>query len=543
MSKDKHFIDGHEAGLSRRGLLKVVAGGSALATFSGGTLLSGASAEAADARTNDCMTELGARAAVTHIRNGDISSEAYVTALLQHQEAHQDLNAFISIDPERVKRDASRVDAARARGEELGPLAGLPVAFKDQIDVAGYQTTVGSKVMQGYVARKNAVVTETLLSAGAVAMGKTNMADLLTRSGLGRHFPMPRNPYDLSRMTGGSSAGNGAAIAARIAPVGIGEDTGGSVRWPAANCGICGFRPSTYAFENYFKGTHRKRYSGEGLVMPPTWVETMGPMARTVTDIAFLDEVITGDKVQPTKLPGTRIGIPRSDYWQRPHDPLVRKAINDVIAALRDAGAQMVEVDLNSLISLSEHDRLGPMVAQGGGSVSEWLAKHHPAITVADIEAEKAISQFNEVPKNYPRMPAPPTKRPRLTHGEQLAIMRDAWEKYSGVFRDEDIVALAMPTMLMLPPLIDFRWGPRDTRILVNGEWVEEWDLTLTNVWWGSRFGAPALSLPAGLEQGLPVGLQLQGMPGDDSRILGLGMEVEKTIGSLPAPTFRHEPI
>ena len=175
--------------------------------------------------------------------------------------------------------------------------------------------------------------------------------------------------------------------------------------------------------------------------------------------------------------------------------------------------------------------------------MSRWLAKHHPAITIKDIEAEKAKSQFNEVPNNYPRVPSPPAKRPKLTHGEQLAIMKYAWAKYSSAFRDEDIVALAMPTMLMLPPLLDFRWSSRDARILVNGEWVEEWDLTLTNVWWGSRFGAPALSLPAGLAQGLPVGLQLQGMPGDDSRILGLGIAVEKKIGRLPAPTFRHEPI
>ncbi len=524
---------------SRRQVLKAAAWAPTVAAAGSISL-----AKSARAQSIEEMTNLGAREAVEHIQKGDMTAEAYVTALLAHHNVHRNLDAFISLDEDRVRQDARVVDQSRSRGEKLGVLAGLPFVVKDQIDVTGYETTVGSKILNGYIAKKNAVVIDTMINAGAVVMGKTNMSDLITRSGSGRYFPVPRNPYDLSRVTGGSSTGNGAAIGARIAPAGIGEDTAGSIRWPAANCGIAGLRPSTYAFDNYFNGNDRKRYSGLGMVLPTSWMDTMGPMARTVSDVAFLDTAITGDEVPAVDLRKTRIGIPRADYWEkRPHDSRIRRLTMEVFAKLRDAGVQLVEIDLNGLIELSERDRLGPMVTRGARPTADWLAENQPSVTVEDIEAERAKNGFSTIPRNYFRTPAPPPVRPELSPDEEMAIMRDAWQKYSGTFNDNDIVALAMPTMMLLPSLINFNWNARDQKVLIDGEWVEEWDLILTNIWWGSRFGAPALSLPAGLASGLPVGLQLQGMPGDDSRILGLGIEVEKVVGPIPPPTFRHVPI
>ena len=524
--------------------MKTAAWAPALAVAVGGMQLAKELVGSAAAQTDRDMIDLGAREAVERIKNGDVTAEAYVSALLKHHDAHKNLDAFITLNENRVKEEARAVDQARARGEKLGALAGLPVVVKDQIDVAGYKTTVGSKVLKGYIAKKNAVVIQSIVNAGAVVMGKTNMSDLITRSGTGRYYPVPRNPYDLSRVTGGSSTGNGAAIGARIAPAGIGEDSAGSVRWPAANCGIAGLRPSTYAFDNYFNGTNRKRYSGLGMVLPTTWMDTMGPMARSVADVAFLDTVITGDEVPAVSLRQTRIGIPRADYWEkRPHDPRVRNLTQEVFAKLQDSGVQMVEVDLNGLIELSERDRLGPMVTRGARATADWLAENQPNVTVEDIEAERAKNGFSTVPRNYFRTPAPPPERPQLSSEEQMAIMKDAWTKYSGVFKDNDIVALAMPTMMLLPSRINFNWNSRDQKVFIDGKWVEEWDLILTNIWWGSRFGAPALSLPAGLASGLPVGFQLQGMPGTDSQILGVGIEVEKVIGPIPPPTFRHDPI
>ena len=529
---------------SRRGVLKAAAWAPSLAAAASGLHMMQGFTKAANAQASD-MTELGAREAVSHIKSGDITAEAYMSALLKHHEAHKNLNAFITLNEDRVLQEARAVDQARTRGETLGPLAGLPVVIKDQIDVAGYPTTVGSNVLHGYIAQKNAVVVETMVKAGAVMMAKTAMSDLITGGGSGRYFPTPRNPYDVSRVTGGSSTGVGAAIGARIAPAGIGEDSYGSIRWPSAWCGIAGLRPSGYAMENYLNGTDRKRYSGIGMVPPTNWVDTMGPMARTVADVAFLDTAITGESVPRVNLRGTRLGIPRADYWEeRPHDPLVRRTIEAGFAKLREAGAVLVEVDLNGLIELSEKDRLSPAVAADRDpEMVQWLAENHPSVTIKDIQEQRANNRRDIEPRNYVRSVAPPPVRPNLSPDEEKKMVGAAWEHYSGAFKNHSIVALAMPTLMILPSYVNFNGYTRAQKILVNGEWVEEWDLILTNIWWTTPFGAPALSLPAGLASGLPVGLQLQGMPGSDSAILGLGLEVEKVLGELPPPTFRHVPL
>ena len=500
------------------------------------------------------MTELTSVEAVDRIKKGEMKAEDYLNALLKHHEAHMNLNSIWHIDPVRIQAEARAVDLARAKGERLGQLAGLPFVVKDQIDVAGYPTTVGSIVLKGYVAKKNAVVIDAMLKEGAVMMAKTAMSDLLT-GGNGRYYPAVRNPYDLNRLTGSSSTGNGAAIGGRIAPAGLGEDSAGSVRYPAAFCGIAGLRPSTFAFDNYFNKTDRKRYSGLGMVPPTNGMDTMGPMGRTVADVALLDTAITGEKMPQASLRKVRIGIPRADYWdQRPHDPVVRKVIETGFAKMKEAGAILVEVDLNGLIELSAKDRLSPTVTRVAKPMSEWLAENLPGVTQEDVNAARQLHGFIPEPRTYWRPNGARSPQPTPTGDEGMAMMRAAWAAYSGAFKDNGIAALAMPTINILPPLIKHDLNTRETRILVNGNWVEEWDLILTNIWWGSRFGAPALSLPVALASNttpnpsgtfpadMPVGMQLQGMPGADAQVLALGIEVEKTFGSLPPPTYKHVP-
>lgn len=496
------------------------------------------------------MTELTAKDAVDHIRKGDMTAEGYVTQLLKHHAAHRDLNVFITLDEDRVKREARAVDQARAKGEKLGALAGLPVVIKDQIDVAGYPTTVGSTILKGYVAKRNAVVVDALLKNGAVVMGKTNMSDLITGGGGGgggsggKYYPMVRNPYDLNRVTGSSSTGVGAALGGRVAPAGIGEDSAGSIRYPSAMCGVAGLRPSTFTMDNYLNGKDRKRYAGLGMVPPTAWFDTMGPMGRTVADVELLDAVITGETAPTVSLRGARIGIPRADYWdKRPHDPAVRQVLESVFGRLREQGAQLVEVDLNGLIELSARDRMGPALSQGAMPMEQWLKENLPTVTMKDIEAERDRNRYDPEPRNWLRAVAPRAVPPKQTPDEQRAMIQAAWAQYAGVFKDTGITAIAMPTINITAPIINFNGDTPGQKIKVNGQWVDEWDLILTNIWWTSRFGAPGLSLPAGMANAMPVGMQLQGLPGEDAKVLGLGMAVEKVVGALPPPTFKHEPV
>ena len=191
------------------------------------------------------------------------------------------LNAFIHLDPEQV-RAAAR--AADAKGSAAGgPLHGVPLALKDNLDTADMPTTGGTPGLKGHRPKRNADVVQKLFDAGAIAFGKANLHELaygITNNNAG--FGAARNPYDPTRIPGGSSGGVGTAVGARIVPGGIGSDTGGSVRVPAALCGIVGFRPTT------------GRWSQAGVVPISHTRDTPGPMTRSVADCALLDSVVTG---------------------------------------------------------------------------------------------------------------------------------------------------------------------------------------------------------------------------------------------------------
>ena len=471
------------------------------------------------------VTELDARAAVQHIQQGDMSVEFYAAELLKQYNAHMDLNAIITIDEARVLQDARAVDQARARGDRLVPLSGLPFVVKDQIDVAGYPTTAGNAMIKGYVPRESAPVFDTMIKAGGIVFAKANCHSMVGGVSPGgvtssnRFFGFVRNPYDLTRIPGWSSGGNGAAIAARFVPAGLGEDTGGSVRLPSAFCGIAGLRPSTYSPDNFLAGTIRKRYSSDGMVPPARPLDTIGPMARTVADVAFFDAVITGEAVPQTSLRDVRIGIPRADYWEgRIFDAGVEKTTQEVFSRFRDADARLIEIDLMALLELNAGDRLGAAMRRPNDDLAEWLAQNVPGVMVEDLYRFR---------NSYPASPRSANAPPQLLPEERNEIVMQAAGQYADVFRSNDIVALAFPTVLIPPPLINSNGDTPGQKILVNGTRVDEFDIIITNLFWGSRLGAPGLNVPAGL-------------PGDDSRILGLGIAVETVLGPITPPPSLH---
>lgn len=495
----------------------------------------------------DDLLALGARECVTRIRQGDISVESYVTQLLRQQEVHRNLNGVAAIDEARVLEAARAVDRLRARGAKLGPAAGLPFAVKDQIAVAGLPASGGTAALKGYVPKRHAEMVERLVAAGAIPFCKTTLPDMNVVDGLMHQisshsdaFGAVRNPYDLSRVPGGSSGGNGAILAARIVPAALGLDTNGSIRCPSAFCGVTGLRPSTYTIENAIKGTHRKRYSDDGLVIPPARrLDTIGPMARTAADVAFLDTILTSEEVPTIDLRAVRIAVPRSDYWERDDvDPGVASVTQEAFAKLRDAGCTLVEIDLESEVRSIVGTIFQPTPAAtfaGDGmdaprptslTMAQWLRENAPDVTVAHMYGERII---RDLVRSFP--PAE----------EQIKALNEAAQRYAEVYRSHGVLAFAYPTVPTVAPQLQPN-GPKEPLgefVTIRGKQIEEGRLVAQNLFMAPRFGAPALSIPAGLSQGLPVGLELDALPGNDSRLLGLGVAVEAAIGRIPPPSFR----
>ena len=495
---------------------------------------------------SDDVLALGAREAVARIASGDITAESYVAELLKQYEVHKHLNVATAIDGARVLEAARAVDRSRARGAKLGSAAGLPFAVKDQIAVAGLPATGGNGALKGYIPKRHAAVVERLVAAGAIPFCKTTLPDMNVVDGLmhqisahSESFGAVHNPYDPSRIPGGSSGGNGAILAARIVPAALGLDTNGSIRCPSAFCGVTGLRPSTYTIENAINRTSRKRYSDEGLVIPPARrLDTIGPMARTVSDVAFLDTLITGEAVPAVNLRTARIAIPRPDYWERDDvDPGVADVVRRAFATLRDAGCTLVEIDLDgelrSIVGTIFQPTPAAMYAGDGMdapqptslTMAQWLRENAPDVTVEQM---------------YRGRPIRDAKRTFPPADEQIRILKEAAQRYAEIYRAHNVRAIAFPTVpIVATPLR--AGGPKEPLgelMTIKGKPIEEGRAAVQNVFIAPRIGAPALSIPVGLSQGLPVGLELDALPGNDSELLGLGIAVQAVIGRIPAPSF-----
>jgi aspartyl-tRNA(Asn)/glutamyl-tRNA(Gln) amidotransferase subunit A len=285
------------------------------------------------------------------VASGRLSAEDVCRAALERSQAlNPVLNAFNLIDPDRALAQAARVDRARAAGERLGPLAGVPVALKDNLCVRGVRTTASSRILQTFVPPYDATAVRHLESAGAVVIGKTNCDEFaMGSSNENSAFGPVRNPWATSHAPGGSSGGSAAAVAAGCAPLALGSDTGGSIRQPASFCGVVGLKP-TYG-----------RVSRYGLLAFASSLDQIGPFTRTVADAALALGVLAGaDPADSTSarepvpdftaaltgdIRGLRVGIPRR-FVSEGVDAGIARAYTDAIATLADRGAEVVDIDL-----------------------------------------------------------------------------------------------------------------------------------------------------------------------------------------------------
>src|SRR5579859_4400198 len=279
------------------------------------------------------LCNLSAVEAVARMSQGALTSERYAQALLARCQSAHALNAFITLDPARVLEAARARDRERHAGAKPGLLFGLPIPVKDSVNTRDYPTSGGTPALRGFRPKEDAPVVAALRAAGAIVLGKTNLHELSfgwTSNNLA--FGAVHNPYGPTRIPGGSSGGTGAAIAARMAPLGVAEDTEGSIRVPAALCGIQGFRPTT------------GRYSTQGCVPISPLFDQVGPHARNVADLALFDSVVANDwqKLGAAPLAGLRLGVVR-DYWFTDLDPEVERLTELALARLKEAGVQVID--------------------------------------------------------------------------------------------------------------------------------------------------------------------------------------------------------
>ena len=466
------------------------------------------------------LGNLTAVQAVGAIRRGDISAEQYAQFCLMRAEALAELNAFITLDPQRVMEAARAADKRRASGAPLGALHGLPLAIKDNIDTAGIPTTAGTPALRGHRPGSDAPIVAGLYAAGAILLGKTNMHELaFGYTTNNATFGAARNPYDRQRIPGGSSGGTAVAIAARIAPAGLGTDTVGSVRVPAALCGIAGLRPSA------------GRYPGAGIVPLSHTRDTAGPMARSVVDLVLLDSVITGEAspVEPVALKGLRLGVPRAYYWADLDDEVERIA-SAALAKLVKAGAEVVEMDLAPLPgdAFSARRCRSIQLFELRSDLTRYLAEQAQGVTFDDIAASIASALVKTGVERFVLGPEAPTRE------AYESALREYRPSLQAAFADAfagRVDAIVFP-MTQVPALpigqdVDFEVKGKKFPTLYLGRNADP----------GTCAGLPGICLPAGLTgANLPVGIALDSAAGTDRRLLGIGLSVEQVLGRVPAP-------
>ena len=468
------------------------------------------------------MIELSACSAVAAMQAGDFSAETYAEALLSQIEVGQDLNAFITVEPDLVREAARVADRLRAAGKPLGRLHGLPIPIKDSVNTQDLRTTAGTRALADFRPTTDATAVTRLRAAGASVLGKTNLHELSfgwTSNNLA--FGAIRNPYDLNRIPGGSSGGTAAAVAARMAPLGVAEDTQGSIRVPAALCGICGFRPTT------------GRYPNDGTAPITPLFDQIGSHARAVEDLALFDAVMTDDHrvIPPAKLRGLRLGVARGYYFAG-LDPEVEHGMDEVFARLRAAGVVLVEADLPGLADLVAQTTGPVQIHDAAASLAAYLRTS--AAPVGFEELMDAVSP--DVMAVFERfvLPGAPFAISEEAYAAARDVHRPALQRlFATHFAQHGLAAMLFPATMTPATLI----GEAET-VSIRGADVSFQTAIARNISPGSTTGLPGIVLPAGLTRDtrLPLGFELDAPAGDDRRLLGIALAIEALIAPTPGP-------
>ena len=466
------------------------------------------------------------------VRSGLRTAESVVGEALARMEATASFGAFVHVDRERALADARAVDARVAAGELL-PLAGVPVAVKDNLCTEGLETSCASKMLGGFIATYEATAVSRLRAAGAVVIGKTNMDEFaMGSSGETSVFGRALNPWDTERVPGGSSSGSAVAVSSRAVLASLGSDTGGSIRQPASFCGVVGFKP-TYG-----------RISRRGLVAFASSLDQIGPFTTDVADAALLFSVMAGqdggdmttsDAPVPTvdellQAPAPlRVGVPK-EYLAEGLDPEVRGRLDAALDALKAEGAEIVEVSLpHSKYAVATYYILASAEASSNLARFDGVRYGH-----RDTNATSLIDTYRRT-RTF-GFGAEVRRRIMLGTFVLSAGYYDAYyqraQKVRSVFVREFEAAFRQCDVLLTPtaPTAAFKFGEHGDDPLT---------MYLADIYTipANLAGLPAMSVPAGLTAGgLPVGVQVLAAPFAEKTLFGAALAIERRLGKMAAP-------
>jgi aspartyl-tRNA(Asn)/glutamyl-tRNA(Gln) amidotransferase subunit A len=479
------------------------------------------------------LTRLTAAQIAGAVAAGQVSAVEVTRAHLDRIAAvDPDVHAFLHVAPELAVAAAAEVDRKRAAGEPLGPLAGVPLALKDVLTTADMPTTCGSKILEGWRPPYDATVTQRLRDGGVILLGKTNMDEFAMGSSTENSaYGVSHNPWDLSRIPGGSSGGSSAAVAAYEAPLGIGTDTGGSIRQPAAVCGIVGMKPTYGGSSRY------------GLVAFASSLDTPGPLTRTVLDAALLHEAISGHDwhdstsvdapvppvvaaARQADVAGLRVGVV-AEFSGDGYQPGVLARFNETVELLESLGAKVVEVSCPHFVyALPAYYLIAP--SEASSNLARFDAMRYGlrvgddgVASAADVMSATRAAGFG-----------PEVKR-RIMLGT-YALSSGYYDAYYGkaqqvrtlICRDFD-AAFEQVDVLVSPttPTTAFAIGERadDPMAMYLADLC-----TIPS----DLAGNAAISVPCGLapEDGLPVGLQVMAPALADDRCYRVAAAVEAAL-------------
>ena len=468
---------------------------------------------------------------------GEITSEELVKQYVERIKAYDqdgpELTGIVTINPDAVEEAVVR-DEEFAESGLTGPLHGIPVLVKDQAETAGIRTTFGSEAFSDYVPNEDAMIIKNIRDANAVVLAKTNLPDWAASwFGYSSVLGETKNPYALERDPGGSSAGTAAGVAANLGTVGIGEDTGGSIRVPASCCNLFGIRVTTGLI------------SRTGLSPLVKRQDTAGPLARTVEDMARLLDVMVGydpddrwtgavherscdsylDHLDPTALEGARLGVLRDAFGDDDPDAApVNEVIEETLTTLEAAGAELIDpVSIPVLDERLAETALYSFQSQHDLNNFFESRDDAPVDSVQELHDDGAYHEMLDLFDDIAEGPEDPTDEP--SYWRRVAAQKDLRREIIRLHAEHDLDALVFPDVQVVPPTRKQLQSGVDTAAYP------------TNTIIGSQSSCPAVSMPAGFtDDGLPIGVELLGTPFDEPRLIELAYAYERATEPRKPP-------